>query len=424
MALPYHHILEINQVPQPQIIVFQNITKVISQSYIKRTIVNPQGDFPYLHLFALVLVLILGFLLGIGVMLLSLRWKKWRTKGHKAAHLKKTHSQTSTAESDTSSNLAKCDSQNPDSRSTSAKSSPSLASETDIRDTMAPIFLENGQYNSNPDPMQRNGLISELPDPSEMKLSCIPHSFHGKNFAENRDNSEGSNQCYGFVECSPDDHQQLLELKLKQEYTQSSRPATIPEPETTEKLKLHQNSQDITSMKEESEIQVHQKDGKIVKIERTVNVTEYCESKTEELKNIINSAQHALHKRSEVYPRFLALENGKASSPSLENELQLGAERKLSSDFKEIKPISPSLKEIDQALNPQRQTSPAKELNEEKSNGADVIRILRSPSPSCSSKPQPTSQGFCHLTGFFEKVFGDKTLIGRGGFGEVFKVNK
>lgn len=418
MTLP-PEISQLHQIPQPQIIIFHNITKIISQSYIERTIVNPPDDFAYIHLFALILVLILGFVLGIGAMFLTLRLKKWRSRSHKATNLKKSESQKSTAESETSDNPIKGECQSLDSRSTSAKSSPSLISESDLKDTMAPMFLENGQDNTSVDPLQRIGSISELSNASEMQVACVQGRFSENKFSGNKEISDGPVQVYGIAENSAVDHQQLLEFKLKQEYSQSSRPAEIPQPDMTEKVKLHQNSQDIVSMKEESEIQVHHKDGRIIKIEKTVNVTEYCQSKTEDIKQLLNTA---LNKKPEESADLLFLQNRRAL-PALEDEVQVLAERKPSSDSKGIKSISSLSKENEEVLNPKRQASPAKELHEDRGNGADVIRILRTPSPLCSSKPMPASQGFSHLTGFFDQVFGDKSLIGKGGFGEVYKVN-
>jgi hypothetical protein len=216
----------------------------------------------------------------------------------------------------------------------------------------------------------------------------------------------------------------LLQLKSEEQFSQNAQQTKIPQIEKLGKIQLHQSSHDIHSFHQESDIQIHEDDGKIIKIEKTVNKTVYTEKKTEELKQLISNYTQALEINSNRSSLELILANqaNRLALSACETDKMSSSDRITSPEEKILnKTSSPELKpSAIQAQPLKRQSTPINSLEEEKCKEENRIELFSIQTSSIKSVQE--KQAFPHLTGFFDKVFGDKTLIGRGGFGEVYKV--
>lgn len=408
--------------PQNQVMVYQNTTIIYSQTFVTTQTINAPNQFNFLFIVAALLFLALGFLLGLVAMLIFSGKKKSRAKNQKSSSIILNNSQKSTAESENN-NIPAPNENRCEARSSSTESSPALnssSSATSDKENLRPLSLENNSSDKIIDNIA-NSIRSDDAKQTETRIVPLTNNASSRDLPKTSEFSYASNSSKNSSEFSSNKLGTLLQLKIQEQFSHNSQQAEAQQFDKFGKIQLHQSKHDIHSYHEESDIHIHEDDGKIIKVEKTVNKTVYTEKKTEELKQLINNYIPTLEKNSNASSPELFLVNQSNKLPLAASESdQMGSSERASQPTGAIANKTSSTEHKSNVTDCQhlKRQSTFEEGKVKNENKIELFTI-----PSNSIKSGQMKQTFPHLTGFFDKVFDDKTLIGRGGFGEVYKVH-
>lgn len=324
---------------QPQDIRYQNIG-IVTQLPEAYKVHYPLNNSLYVNIGAMILVLALGFILGIGVMMAYSRWKKRRKQDKKNLSVTASESSKTVAENESTQSSIKNERQCR-SRSSSTESSPALSGE---KQPVQQISLDNNVNLVQSNKSVENAEVSqtfELSEKNRLESPALGNEF------EDFDGMKDKKHEYSLsktISDNIDNTEPLSQLNIKKGLSQPCQGSDLSQAER--KNKSSDTKKDMSSNRNGAEPQ--------------------------ELK--IPEIKFTRERRGSMHP----------------------------SDDQQ------SQNNISRRPSPLGKSEENKDASNSKAGG--II------------KPLPVDQEFYHITGFFDKVFGDKVLIGRGGFGEVYKV--
>lgn len=475
---PYYQQLGSAQPSQTQIIIYQNITEIIYQPVISSNR-NSGAPRPYMYISYtdIMLILLFGILLGVFVtfcyQFLKDRKKKAKDpnivviKNEQCTHLSSNKSTTAT-ESSGNSLYEKLEC----SKNSSTESTPKLNySNSQVEGLDVPVSPQVGTFS------QTCSNELALLGPSVFNLPparCISNSdeqaLEFKRMHADSDITDETDLPPKLRNGSIDDYltsdADLLKLRFEQETRSPKHMMNGRVSIAQENYILHNNTDYIHSTKEELDIQIRRVAGKLIKTETKINTTVYDESKNDEMEERINYIKKlcddpafSLSLIQHYRANLLGIPNESSESVICPPENIISPEEKASSSGNQI---NTSLSEAVTSSNEASKASQSKQdISKDRQSGSLKSQSFNN-DPSSSSSPSVVStrarthiqsqtqekekikcnepahsnfevanysnkgqrsanQGFPHLNGFFDTVFVKETLIGKGGFGKVYK---